>query len=216
MSIKISKILILVMVAALAIGFNGCKGKEKVSKKKAKAQYEAMVNTAKQDLQSIVDGTSAMTLTQKENRVTEIKAQNIDDNEIQSLIQQAEEKLAAERSALVAKELEQKKKAEEGAKTSSPATAATLNGYFNSISKAKNLNEANMLINEAIKMFSSPDAPVLIIISKTADGVDYDRPTTIKNYLNYLKDTKNNINTVDKIATDANGKIKELELIKNL
>lgn len=216
MSSTISKILILVLVASVAIGFNGCKGKEKVSKKKAKAQYEAMVNTAKQDLQSIIDGTSTMTLSQKETRVAEIKAQNIDDNEIQGLIQQAEEKLAAERSALVAKELEQKKKAEGETGGASPSTSATLNGYFNSISKAKNLNEANMLINEALKMFSSPDAPVLIIISKTADGVDYDRPTTIKNYLNYLKDTKNNINSVEKITTDVNGKIKELELIKNL
>jgi hypothetical protein len=204
------------MVAVITIGFNGCKGKEKVSKKKAKAQYEAMVNTAKDDLRSIVDGTSALTLTQKENRVAEIKSQNIDDTEVQDLIVQAEAKLAAERSALVAKELENKKKTEGETPTTSPSTASTLNGYFNSISKAKNLNEANMLINEALKMFSSPDAPVLIIISKTVDGVDYDRPTTIKNYLNYLKDTKNNINTVEKISTDANGKIKELELIKNL
>jgi hypothetical protein len=213
MSVKISKILILLMVASVAIGFTGCKGKEKVSKKKAKAEYEAMVSNAKKDLQSIVDGTSTMTLSQKENRVAEIKSQNIDDNEVQDLIILAEEKLAAERSALVKKEMDDKKKVDEGKPSAS--ASATLNGYFNSISNAKSVNEANMLINEALKLFSSPDAPVLIIISKTADGVDYDRPTTIKNYLNYLKDTKNNINSVEKITTDANGKIKELELIKN-
>ena len=215
MSVKISKILILLLVAGVTIGFTGCKGKEKVSKKKAKAEYEAMVTDAKKDLQSIVDGTSTMTLSQKEDRVAEIKAQNIDDNEVQDLITQAEQKLSAERSALVAQELDQKKKTEGTSQGTSTSASATLNGYFNSISKAKNVNEANMLINEALKMFSSPDAPVLIIISKTADGVDYDRPTTIKNYLNYLKDTKNNINSVDKITSDANGKIKELELIKN-
>ena len=213
MSVKISRILILLMVAAVTIGFTGCNGKEKVSKKKAKAEYEAMVSNAKKDLQSIIDGTSTMTLSQKEDRVAEIKAQNIDDNEVQELITQAEDKLEAERSAMVTQELENKGKAEPGKPSAS--TTATLNGYFNSISNAKSVNEANMLINEALKMFSSPDAPVLIIISKTADGVDYDRPTTIKNYLNYLKDTKNNINTVEKITTDPNGKIKELELIKN-
>jgi hypothetical protein len=71
-----------------------------------------------------------------------------------------------------------------------------------------------MFINDALGLFNSPDAPVLIIISKTGDIVDYDRPTTIKNYLNYLKDTKNNINKVEKIVYDDNGKIKELELLK--
>ena len=55
---------------------------------------------------------------------------------------------------------------------------------------------------------------MLIIISKEGKTVDYDRPTTIKNYLNYLKDTKNNINQVEKVLYDSNGKIKELELIK--
>ena len=35
-----------------------------------------------------------------------------------------------------------------------------------------------------------------------------------KTYLNYLKDTKNNMNKVDKIVKDESGKIKELELLK--
>jgi hypothetical protein len=71
-----------------------------------------------------------------------------------------------------------------------------------------------MFINESLGLFSSPDAPVLIIISKSGSIVDYDRPTTIRNYLNYLKDTKNNINRVEKISYDDKGKIKELELYK--
>jgi len=54
----------------------------------------------------------------------------------------------------------------------------------------------------------------LIIISKENNIVDYDRPTTIKDYLNYLKDTKNNINKVEKISYDNNGKIREMELLK--
>ena len=51
-------------------------------------------------------------------------------------------------------------------------------------------------------------------INKSGDIIDYDRPTTIKNYLNYLKDTKNDINRIDKIIYDDNGKIKELDLFK--
>ncbi len=60
----------------------------------------------------------------------------------------------------------------------------------------------------------SPNTPVLIIISKEGDIVDYDRPTTAKKYLEYLKDQKKNLNEIDNIEYDDNGKIKLLELIK--
>jgi hypothetical protein len=43
---------------------------------------------------------------------------------------------------------------------------------------------------------------------------DYDRPTTIRRYLEYLKDQKKNMNAVHNIQYDASGKITELELIK--
>ena len=44
--------------------------------------------------------------------------------------------------------------------------------------------------------------------------VDYDKPTTIKRYLDFLKDQKVNRNNVDSYLLDQNGKIKELDLIK--
>ena len=56
--------------------------------------------------------------------------------------------------------------------------------------------------------------PVLIIISQSAGFNDYDRPTTIEKYLNYLKDQKVSRNSVHEIKYNANGKINELELIK--
>jgi small-conductance mechanosensitive channel len=206
--------LILLMVISVAGGITGCKGKEKVSKKKTKAEYEARVNQAKEDLTAIIDGTTRLSLDAQEKRVNEIKEMNIDDDDVQGMISQAEQKIADQRSALVVAEIENKKKQEQSGQTSPAGTSLT--GYFSQISKAGSVNEANMLINEALKMFSSPDVPVLVIISKTNEGVDYDRPTTIKDYLNYLKDTKNNINKVEKISYDSNGKIKELELIKIL
>ena len=43
---------------------------------------------------------------------------------------------------------------------------------------------------------------------------DYDRPTTINQYLEHLKDQKKNINRVHNIEYDTKGKIVELELIK--
>jgi hypothetical protein len=63
-------------------------------------------------------------------------------------------------------------------------------------------------------MFSSRDVPVLIIINQSGNLKDYDEPTTIGRYLNYLKDRKASPNAVHNLVKDANGKISELELIK--
>jgi hypothetical protein len=142
-----------------------------------------------------------------------IKNQQIDDPEIDRLISEAEKVLSEERSALIQQELEAKRKAEEAQKVRENASIM-LEDYFSSIARASSTSEANMFINEAVNLFQSTDSPVLIIISKTADAVDYDRPTTIMNYLNYLKDTKNNVNVINDIKYNESGKITELELIK--
>lgn len=204
---------ILLMVVSLAGGMSSCKSKKKLAKEKEAAEYAAKVNTAKQTLLDILNDNTTMSLEEKEAAVKSIKAMNLNDPEIDELIRQAEAKLAAERAAL-AREKEQVKPVEE--QTVKPDVAATtaLTSYFSSIAGASTVPEANMKIAEALKMFSNPEVPVLIIISKENNIVDYDRPTTIKDYLNYLKDTKNNINKVDKITLDNNGKIKELELLK--
>ena len=204
---------ILMMVISLAGGMGACKSKKKLAKEKEAAEYAAKVNTAKQTLLDILNDNTTMSLAEKEAAVKSIKAMNLNDPEIDELIRQAEAKLAAERAALNKKEQPAKPVEEAVAKPDAAATAA-LTSYFASIAKAASVPEANMKIAEALKMFSSPETPVLIIISKENDVVDYDRPTTIKDYLNYLKDTKNNINKVDKITFDNNGKIKELELLK--
>lgn len=97
--------------------------------------------------------------------------------------------------------------------TSAPRTR--LNQYFEAISNSTNVTSANNSINEALTMFASPDALVLIVISESGGVKDYDRPTTIRDYLNYLKDQKKSINSISDIKTDASGKITELELRKN-
>ena len=73
---------------------------------------------------------------------------------------------------------------------------------------------ANTRINETLKFFTSPDVPVLIIIYQEADIKDYDKPTTIKKYLEYLKDQQKNPNKVNDVKYNDNGKITELELLK--
>ena len=87
-----------------------------------------------------------------------------------------------------------------------------LENYFNSIAGSSNVDAANRTIQEAKGMFSNGSTPVLIVIHEANGIKDYDEPTTIENYLNYLKDTKKNLNYISDIRMDANGKVSELEL----
>jgi hypothetical protein len=203
---------IMLMVISLAGGMGACKSKKKLAKEKEAAEYAAKVNTAKTTLLDILNDNTTMSLEEKEAAVKSIKAMNLNDPEIDELLRQADAKLAAERAALKTKEPEKVKPDEGTAKKKE--TEAMVTDYFASIATATSVSQANMQIAEALKLFSSPDVPVLIVIAKSGEQVDYDRPTTIKNYLNYLKDTKNNINKVGKVTYDSNGKIREMELIK--
>jgi hypothetical protein len=90
-----------------------------------------------------------------------------------------------------------------------------LNEYFNAIANSDNVASANSSINEALTMFASGDTPVLIVISEENGKKDYDRPTTIGAYLNFLKDQKMNLNNIDSLKVDDAGKITEVELRKN-
>lgn len=204
--------MIVMLVLSLAGGMGACKSKKKLAKEKEAAEYAAKLNTAKTTLLDILNDNTAMSLEEKEAAVRSIKNMNLNDPEIDELIRQAEAKLAAERAAL--KKQQEPPKTETVTTTDLQATTASLSRYFSSIAGSTSVSQANVQINEALKLFTSPDVPVLIIISKENNIVDYDRPTTIKDYLNYLKDTKNNINKVDKVILDNSGKIKELELLK--
>ncbi|HTH57779.1 MAG TPA: hypothetical protein VL728_17150 [Cyclobacteriaceae bacterium] len=89
-----------------------------------------------------------------------------------------------------------------------------LGQYFDAIANANNVTSANTSIDEALYMFSSPQTPVLIVISQEGNQKDYDRPTSIRTYLNYLKDQKKNINQITHLKMDETGKITEVELRK--
>lgn len=91
-----------------------------------------------------------------------------------------------------------------------------LNNYFTAIANAPTTQSANSSISEALTMFSNPDAPVLIVIYSAGGTTDYDEPTTIKKYLEYLKDTKNTKAKVEEMVMDDYGRIKELVLQKKL
>jgi hypothetical protein len=90
--------------------------------------------------------------------------------------------------------------------------AEKLENYFNAVAAAGNANAANQTIQETLGMFSNQETPVLIVIHEENGVKDYDEPTTIKKYLDYLKDTKKNLNFISDIRMDGSGKVSELEL----
>lgn len=98
------------------------------------------------------------------------------------------------------------------AKSAEELAAERLENFFNSVSNASSVNAANQTIQDALAMFSNQETPVLIVIHEEKGIKDYDEPTTIKRYLEYLKDTKKNLNYISDIRLDASGKVSELEL----
>lgn len=90
--------------------------------------------------------------------------------------------------------------------------AEKLENSFNAVAAAGSVASANQTIQETLGMFSNQETPVLIVIHEENGVKDYDEPTTIKKYLEYLKDTKKNLNYISDIRLDAAGKVSELEL----
>jgi hypothetical protein len=163
----------------------------------AKAQKVDVARAALYDLLLNKDNKTADEL---ETELNAIKKQNLNDPEVDELIARLEKKIQEMRSG-----------------GSNLPVKAQLENAFTTIAnaaKSGNLTQADNTIQQTLQLFSSDDVPVLIIISREGSTVDYDKPTTIKRYLNLLRDTKASKNDIDAIMTDANGKIKGLDLIK--
>ncbi len=208
--IKINRnmLLLILLSVMLGAGFTGCKSKKKLAQEQAAIEHAEKMQQARQNLESIIYDEGNMSLEEKEKLLRETKAMGIDDPELLMMLRDAEETLKNERASL-----EENKKAED-TKEIVLTKEQQLDKYFMEISTAPSIDAANRTINEALGMFASPSAPVLIIISQSGGMTDYDRPTNIKEYLNYLKDQKKNINRIESINLNDNGKIVDVELIK--
>ena len=200
-------VLMLLLLASMAFGTVGCKAKKEA--RAAAAARAENIAKARADLLSVINDQGSMTLDEKEEVVARVKDMNLQDAEIQNLIDQAEALIADERAAARTNPTEPPPAASSGS-----VTNESLRSTFREIANASE-SDASFKIREAMGMFASPDSPVLIIISESGDQVDYDEPTTIRKYLEYLKDTRNEPAAVKNLQFDANGKIKEVELIKN-
>ena len=201
-------IMVLLAVFVTLGGTTSCKSKKKLAKEAAEAEYKSKKEQAVKDLNAILDDETLWSLEEKEARVQTIKDWNLQNEEVDDLLFQVEKKLARERA---------QKEEEIRINTQTEETKANneiLEQNFRNIARASSTAQANRLINETLDLFESQNVPVLIIINQNAGFNDYDRPTTIEKYLNYLKDQKASNNRVHDIQYNANGKINELELIK--
>ena len=210
---KITTSVMILLVTVITLGGNtSCKSKKRLAREAAEAEYKARVAEAVRDLTAILDDETAWTLEEKENRVQTIKDWNLMNPEVDDLLFQVEKKLARERAQAEQRAEEERLAAEAAAQAKEPKNVLEKN--FASIANAASVTQANRIINETLQLFSSNSVPVLIIISQAGGFNDYDRPTTIENYLNYLKDQKVNRNRVSDLQFNEAGKITEVELIK--
>lgn len=207
---KLTTIAMILLAVFITLGgTTSCKSKKRLAKEAAEAEYKSKVADAIKDLNAILNDETLWTLEEKEARVQTIKDWNLQNAEVDDLLFQVEKKLARERAQ---RNEEERRAAEERERMQSANVVLERN--FRSIAGASSISQANRVISETLSMFESNNVPVLIIISQAGGFNDYDRPTTIEKYLNYLKDQKVSRNDVNDIKYNSSGKITELELIK--
>ena len=209
MKLQIKNIILITMLAFVTIGgTTSCSSKKKLAKK----EYEAKLLQAKTDLNAIIEGTTQWTLEEQKSRIDEIEKSDLQNAEIDELIVKAKE--VVERKIAEAERVAEEERLRQIEEQNKVKQVTSLEDYFTIISAAPDADAANAKIAEALKLFASPDVPVLIIVYHVGDIIDYDAPTTAEKYLNYIKDQKKVAVGIHNIKYDSNNKITELELIK--
>jgi DNA repair ATPase RecN len=200
---------LLVIVPIILIIFTtpSCKSKSKIVTPKEKVEVvnkdEAQISLVKNQLRKLLTD-SSMSTEELEAELAKIKALNLNDQEISDLTNQVQ--------ALISKQ-----KADKAASVANQSLAgnekAILN-TFDTIAKAANYEDANAIILKMVNEFESPSTPVLIIISEENGERDYDRPTTIEKYLDYIKVQKRFELKIEELVRNNTGKISRLILRK--
>ena len=204
-SINANKQVIIALIFFI-VGASACKSNKQVVDNKAKvdvvAEDAAKVTLAKNELRKLLTDNS-LSVTDLEAELAKIKAQGLNNAEVTDLINQVQQLI------------DQKKAAEAQVQNRSLAgnQTAVLN-TFSQISQAGSYDAANGVIDKMLDEFESPNTPVLIIIAEEQGEKDYDKPTTIEKYLEYIKVQKRFESTVEEIVRNKDGKISRLVLRK--
>ena len=202
------RLFVILLATTIAGGFSGCTSKKKLAHQKAATERTAAIEKAKTELMAIINDNGQMSLSAKEKKVSEIKALNLQDPEVDELILRAEEAIAKQKKELqrLEEEKERQRKAEAAAVVVTEQKYEKIDDYLDAVVETKSLEMRNQKISETLKFFASPEVPVLIIIYQEADIKDYDKPTTIKKYLEYLKDLQKNPNKVNDVKYNEIGR----------
>lgn len=211
-----SKLIALILVFTVALGGSSCKSKKKIAAEKAAIELANKIAQAKASLIDLLRDDNPKTYEEKVTELKRIKDMQLRDPEVEQLIDQVETKLAAEYQEILRKQEEEKKRQEaEALRLKKQVELDNINAHFISIADAANATEANLRIQQTLTYYASPEVPVLLIINVFGDNQkDYDKPTTIGHYLNYLKDVKTYNRQIETIKFDVNHKVIEIELIK--
>jgi hypothetical protein len=213
----IAQALIIATLVLGTAGMTGCKKKKELAA--AQAAEALLLAEQIQEATSILNGILADNtldnIDANYQKLDQVKAMNLEDPGVLNLIIQVQEKLAADKEAYAAK-MEKERLAAEAKRAEMKVEndMSLLNQHFTALSGQEDMAKANTIIQNTMPMFSNKDVPVLIIVSQNAEVTDYDKPTTIGEYLNYLKDVRSYKAEVDSITYDDNGKINELILRK--
>ena len=214
---RFSKILLIAILMTSTAGMTGCKKKKELAAAEAAAaaQLADDITKATKMLEGISNDNTLDNIEKNEATLEMVKSMNLQDPGVLNLIIKAQEKLESDRVAR-AEILEAERLAEERrlAELETANTNNLLNRQFAALTGEQDYEKANNIINNILPMFASKEVPVLIIISEENGMKDYDKPTTIDKYLNYLKDRKAYKAEVENIIYDESGKIKDLELRK--
>lgn len=218
---RITQALIIGSLIFGTAAMTGCKKKKELAAAQAaEAQRLAdQIQEATKILNGILADKTLDNVDANYKKLNQVKEMNLEDPGVLNLIIQVQEKLAADKAAYEAMMLEIKQEAEalrleEAARMKVENDKKMLNQHFAALTGQKDYDKANTIISNTLPMFANKEVPVLIIIAEEGDVVDYDKPTNINDYLNYLKDRKAYKAEVDTITYDANGKISELVLRK--
>lgn len=211
-----SKLIALVLVFTVALGGSSCKSKKKIAAEKSAIELANKIAQAKASLIDLLRDDNPETYEEKVAEFTRIMNMQLRDPEIEQLIDQVETKLAAEYQEILREQEEEKKRQKtEALRLKKQAELDNINAHFISIAQSANTTEANLRIQQTLTYYASPEVPVLLIIDIYGDNQkDYDKPTTIGHYLNYLKDVKAYNRQIESIKFDVNHKVIEIELIK--
>jgi len=214
--ISLPQVMIILMALFIALGGTSCKSKKKLAEEKAAIELANQIAQAKASLKDLLRDDNPKTYAEKKSELDRIIALQLRDPEVEDLINQVEAKLEKEYQELLKRQEEEaRRKAEQEANNQQQAQLDNINSHFFAVASAPTVNEANTRIQRALSLYASKDVPVLIVIAKYGQNQkDYDRPTNIDKYLNYLKDKKKYNKEIEDVKYDDMGKIIEIELIK--